>query len=1108
VVVAVTSSEKNKVLAALTSAALGLPGLSAQAAVPAAKAQGNVQYGYYEESDDRMRVDIYHGDVTLPLTERLEFTFSVDRDTYSGATPAFSLPETMTNQVRISKSEEVKTDIVTAASAGVSDDSLTWNGGIDTFKEVRDATIASSQELNTLLTEKNDPLDKEVQASLDSFTASNPKPDFPDTIPGEALIGFSFLDSATYGKANMNTGTACPEGSCYLEKGIIVGSVYDPASNTGHVHRKIEGNNTLAQYHSDSAGVYFRATNGEAFSAVDLLFKAPLNAGNSGSGANDYWEILGFNTAVNPTLSEGNGTNYATRVAYQTVANGFNNLLTLNDEFKNINALWIHYNGQPKIPASDIAFETLIDNVRLNSAKFADTTPEQIAWLQAYNDYKLAVDAAYEPKYRANKEIINDLHKKDVIKAYNKLLNKMVPPNTKVKQTMQYQPVETRTQPTFSANYYFDSALLSLSGGQSTEPDFVSTFGSVNFSQELNNKLTTVTAGYSATSNEISRNSPGHSTSTHQHADNPTDYKPLKGNSTFNAFNLGLSQVLNKNALLQVSANYTNQNGYLSNPYKFVYVRGEITGEEYYQLSQASKPGVINWNDISRLEIVGMELFREARPDLRNLFSISSQLNQYLPNLDATLHLDYRFYVDDWGINSHTMEMKWYQQLPWGLSVTPGLRYYSQSEADFFAPYFLAPREDGYYSSDFRLSGYGALSGGLIVAKQFNRGIRLELGVDYYTHQGDLKLGGGGESDYADFSYWMTHANLNVDLSAPGHIFGYEAGDSEEHHHHHQEHGAPPPAGLMYAHMMDQADNIMVGYRYMYGNQDGKMQHRNSSVNDSTLRHSACGSKDCQERPTEMSMHMHMLDLMYAPTDWLNLMVMPQLVDMNMELETLSGVTAESEHGGGHKVHALGDTLMAAMLKVFEAPGHHMHLSLGLSAPTGSVEETMDGRDDSDSLLQDYGMQPGSGTWDLIPALTYTGHDENWSWGAQLNGTKRLQNQNDSGYVLGDRFQANFWGGYSFTDWLSTSIRGVYTEQDKISGQFNRSHSESASVDFPKNYGGQYWDVGFGLNLSVPNGAFAGHNFSVEWLQPLAENVNGYQLEREGSLFATWNYMF
>ena len=1107
--VAVTKPDKSKFLAALTSAALGLPGLEVQAAVPAAKAQGNVQYGSYQESDDRMQVDIYHGDVTLPVTDRFEFTFSVDRDTYSGATPAFSLPENITNQIRYSETGPVQQDAVSAASGNVTAAGLTTLGGIDTFKQVADDVNASSQKMDLLLDDKNKPLDKEKKELEKSYLETNPRPDFPETISGEVVLSFSQLDPATKGKSNMNVGSSCPEGRCYQEKGIVVGTVYEPITSTGHLHRSTQGNNNLLQYHADSGGIYIRALNGEAFSAVDMLFQAPLGGLNNGSGGNDYWDILGFNTAANPNLHSGDGINYATRVAYQTVANGFNKQLQLNDQFKNINALWIHYRGQPKIPAPDVTFDLLIDNLRLNSAKFDGMTQEQIEWLTAYNDYKLSVDKTYEPKYKANKQIIDYLHKKNVIKAYRKFLNQPVPANTEVKQTFQYQPQETRTQPTFGARYYLDDGLLAFNGGQSTEPDFVSTFGSVNYTQELNNKLTTLSAGYSASSNDISRNAGGH---TDHHsldpAHNPTDYQPLKETSFFNAFNLGLSQVFSKNTLLQLSANYTRQDGYLTNPYKFVYIRGEITAEELYELGQATKTGTVDWNAITSLEVVGQQLFREVRPEQRNLFSISTHLNQYLPALDAALHLDYRYYLDDWGIHSHTMELKWFQELPFGLTVTPSLRYYSQSQADFFAPYFLNPREDGFYSSDFRLSAYGALSGGLTISKQFNRGIRLEIGAEYYSHQGDLKLGGGGESDYADFDYWMTHANLNVDLSAPGHIFGAGAGDESHQHHHHQSHGAPPPAGIMYGHMMNQADDIMVGYRYSYANQDGHMLHGSSHADGNSLRTLACGTQKCTESPGEMSMQMHMLDLMYAPTDWLNLMLMPQLMDMNMELESLSGNIADSEHGSGHKVHALGDTLVAAMIKVFEMPGHHMHVGLGMSAPTGSVEETLDGRDDSESLLQDYGMQPGTGTWDFIPSLTYTGHADAWSWGSQLLGTKRLQSQNDAGYALGDRFQANIWGGYSFTDWLSTSVRGVYTAQGKINGEFNRAHAQSATVDFPKNYGGEYWDIGFGLNLTVTEGPFTGHNFSVEWLQPVAENVNGYQLEREGSLFATWNYMF
>ncbi|MBI4693684.1 MAG: DUF3570 domain-containing protein [Gammaproteobacteria bacterium] len=50
------------------------------------------------------------------------------------------------------------------------------------------------------------------------------------------------------------------------------------------------------------------------------------------------------------------------------------------------------------------------------------------------------------------------------------------------------------------------------------------------------------------------------------------------------------------------------------------------------------------------------------------------------------------------------------------------------------------------------------MSGGLTLSKNFSRGIRFNAGFEYYTHQGALKLGGGGATDYADFAYWLAHS--------------------------------------------------------------------------------------------------------------------------------------------------------------------------------------------------------------------------------------------------------------------------------------------------------------------------------------------------------------
>ena len=63
-------------------------------------------------------------------------------------------------------------------------------------------------------------------------------------------------------------------------------------------------------------------------------------------------------------------------------------------------------------------------------------------------------------------------------------------------------------------------------------------------------------------------------------------------------------------------------------------------------------------------------------------------------------------------------------------------------------------------------------------------------------------------------------------------------------------------------------------------------------------------------------------------------------------------------------------------------------------------------------------------------------------------------------------------------------------------------------MDFPHNQGGQFWDLGIGINARVPSGRLVGNHVAFEWLQPLRDDFNGYQLERQGALSATWHYSF
>jgi len=696
---------------------------------------------------------------------------------------------------------------------------------------------------------------------------------------------------------------------------------------------------------------------------------------------------------------------------------------------------------------------------------------------------------------------------------------------------------ETRKQGDFKLGYEWDEAALDVGGGLSVENDYNANWGSLEGRLDFNQKQTSLNLGLSYT-NSATQAKQDHDTigyiNTTAYQDQITHPEPgvnvLHGWRQDWATHLNLTQVLTKDALIETGVGYTRSTGYLANPYKVM----EIAFIDP-ELQFLAPPGGY-YSQVRAL--------LEQRPDERNQITPNIRYVQHIDTLDAALHFDYRFFHDDWGINAHTFEADWVQPVGQGWTITPRFRYYSQSAADFYAPYLISQQAystrvtdpdtgeltnipfdpkllPADFSSDYRLSGFGALTGGLTISKEFAKGISFIAGAEYYTHAGSLKLGGNGEGDYADFSYYMFSGAVKVDLSALA-LAGVGHSEHSGHggHSHHHSHA---PAGVMFDHMLPKSGDVMVGTRYMYSSELGSMLHGTNVASDEAIINNGCGLVQCSITPSEMNMNMIMVDLMYAPTDWLNLMLMPQFMDMNMNLRPLDGAPPSSgghNHGGGNGYHdtgGVGDTGMYALFKLFGNQEHHLLATLGISAPTGDVGIKLRDTHQQDGDYIHYGMQLGSGTWDFKPSVTYTGQIDKWSWGAQASGIKRLENSNTSGYALGDMFQTTAWGSYSVFDWLSASIRGVYTLQGAIRGEFNEHavagvgwepYVVSGPMDLPSNYGGKYWDVGFGLNAFVLTGDLQGNSLSFEWLQPVSDNVNGYQLERNGALSANWSYAF
>ena len=83
---------------------------------------------------------------------------------------------------------------------------------------------------------------------------------------------------------------------------------------------------------------------------------------------------------------------------------------------------------------------------------------------------------------------------------------------------------------------------------------------------------------------------------------------------------------------------------------------------------------------------------------------------------------------------------------------------------------------------------------------------------------------------------------------------------------------------------MHKAGEVMVGFRYAGSFAGGDMLHGTHAVNDQNVIDNGCTPHPCAMKPSDMTMNMYMLDIMYAPTDWLTLMVMPMWMSHEMTM--------------------------------------------------------------------------------------------------------------------------------------------------------------------------------------------------------------------------------
>jgi hypothetical protein len=114
----------------------------------------------------------------------------------------------------------------------------------------------------------------------------------------------------------------------------------------------------------------------------------------------------------------------------------------------------------------------------------------------------------------------------------------------------------------------------------------------------------------------------------------------------------------------------------------------------------------------------------ERAPRLRLRHAVYGGVRGFIEPTRSTLVAGYRLYVDDWGIVSHTPEVRVIQEIVEGLDVRGRFRYYRQGSAEFYQDTYTAAQVNdpsAYITDDAKLSEHSTTT--------FGGQISLALGV-------------------------------------------------------------------------------------------------------------------------------------------------------------------------------------------------------------------------------------------------------------------------------------------------------------------------------------------------------------------------------------------
>ncbi len=258
------------------------------------------------------------------------------------------------------------------------------------------------------------------------------------------------------------------------------------------------------------------------------------------------------------------------------------------------------------------------------------------------------------------------------------------------------QPLTRLTKMTFGGNF-------------SNEFDYQSVSANTSVSHDFNKRNTTLNYGISFASDTLTP--VGDVPLPLSELASPGDKGANSDTRTTVDFLLGVSQVISRRTIMQFNYSIGNSSGYHTDPYKILSVIDN------------------NGNTVRYLH--------EARPEDRAKQSVYWQTKHHFDN--DIVDVSYRYFWDDWGIKSHTVDFRYrWRFLDSKSYLEPHVRFYTQTAADFYTHSLVdGAAIPAFASADYRLGEFDGTTIGIKYGRALSKGHEFSIRAEFLSQQGN-----------------------------------------------------------------------------------------------------------------------------------------------------------------------------------------------------------------------------------------------------------------------------------------------------------------------------------------------------------------------------------